>query len=137
MTDVSEAREAAAVTGAPRLILRLEGLALLIVAAVLYWRLGASWWLFAILFLAPDLSMLGYLAGGRTGAIAYNAVHTLVGPLALALAGLLYPAFELITLALIWAAHIGFDRALGFGLKYEAGFGFTHLGRIGALSPES
>ena len=26
---------------------------------------------------------------------------------------------------------IGIDRALGYGLKYTAGFGLTHLGRIG------
>jgi hypothetical protein len=28
--------------------------------------------------------------------------------------------------------HIGMDRALGFGLKYETDFKDTHLGRVDA-----
>jgi Domain of unknown function (DUF4260) len=120
-----------AVEGAPRIVLRAEGAALLIIAAILYARVGESWWLFASLFLAPDLSLLGYLGGARTGAVIYNAAHTLVGPILIAVAGLLLPAFILVPLALIWTAHIGFDRLLGYGLKYAAGFGFTHLGRVG------
>ncbi|MGN6573233.1 MAG: DUF4260 domain-containing protein [Pseudolabrys sp.] len=123
--------EPGTVNGAPRLLLRAEGAALLVVAALLYGRTGASWWLFAILFLAPDLSFIGYLAGPRAGAIAYNAAHTSVGPALLGLGGLLLDGSLAVALALIWAAHIGFDRLLGYGLKYAAGFGFTHLGRIG------
>jgi hypothetical protein len=119
-----------AVAGVPRIVLRAEGAALLVIAVILYARIGESWWLFAILFLAPDVSLLGYLGGARTGAIIYNAAHTLVGPILLASAGLLLPAFILVPLALIWTAHIGFDRLLGYGLKYAAGFGFTHLGRV-------
>jgi len=122
---------APAVTGTPRVLLRLEGACLLIIAIVLYSRLAESWWLFAILFLAPDLSFLGYLAGPRLGAIAYNLLHTITGPILLALAGLFVPYEPAVAVALIWLAHCGFDRALGYGLKYEAGFGFTHLGRIG------
>jgi len=120
-----------AIEGAPRIVLRAEGAALLIIAAILYARVGESWWLFSSLFLAPDLSLLGYLGGARTGAVIYNAAHTLVGPILVAVAGLLLPAFILVPLALIWTAHIGFDRLLGYGLKYAAGFGFTHLGRVG------
>ena len=123
-----------AVNGVPRIVLRADGAALLIVAASLYAKVGGSWWLFAGLFLAPDLSFLGYLGGARAGAIVYNAAHTLVGPLLFATAGLLLPANVLIPLALIWAAHIGFDRLLGYGLKYAEGFGFTHLGRVGRAS---
>jgi len=122
---------APAVTGTPRVLLRLEGACVLIIAIVLYSRLAESWWLFAILFLAPDLSFLGYLAGPRLGAIAYNLLHTITGPILLALAGLFVPYEPAVAVALIWLAHCGFDRALGYGLKYEAGFGFTHLGRIG------
>ena len=125
-----------AVIGIPRILLRAEGAALLVVAAILYARVGESWWLFVILFLTPDLSFLGYLGGARTGAIVYNAAHTLIGPLLLATAGLLLPFYILIPLALIWFAHIGFDRLLGYGLKYAAGFGFTHLGRIGRVSSD-
>ena len=121
-------------SGVPRILLRAEGAVLLIVAVILYARAGDSWWLFAILFIAPDLTFLGYLGGARIGAIAYNAAHTLIGPLLLAGAGLSLPASILVSLALIWIAHIGFDRMLGYGLKYAAGFGFTQLGRIGRAS---
>ena len=120
-----------AVAGTPRLLLRLEGAALLVIAVMLYARTGASWWLFAVLALAPDLSFVGYLAGLRVGAAAYNAAHTTIGPIALGLAGLLAPSPPAIAVALIWLAHVGADRLLGYGLKYAAGFGFTHLGRIG------
>jgi Domain of unknown function (DUF4260) len=122
---------APAVNGTPRALLRIEGAFILAIAIVLYWRLGESWWLFAILLLAPDLSFLGYLAGARVGAVAYNLLHTIAGPVALALAGLFVPYEPAMAIALIWLAHCGFDRALGYGLKYEAGFGFTHLGGIG------
>ena len=122
---------APAVAGTPRVLLRIEGACIFAIALVLYARSDESWWLFAILFLAPDLSFLGYLAGTRLGAIAYNLLHTIAGPIALALAGLFVSYEPAMAIALIWLAHCGFDRALGYGLKYEAGFGFTHLGRIG------
>ncbi|MDR3754360.1 MAG: DUF4260 domain-containing protein [Terracidiphilus sp.] len=112
-------------------LLRLEGLAAAIFSAVLYARTGASWWLFAALFLAPDLSMLGYLAGACWGARIYNAIHTYVVPATLALCALLLHAQLALAIALIWANHIGVDRLLGYGLKYADGFGYTHLGRIG------
>jgi Domain of unknown function (DUF4260) len=120
----------AAVNGGIR-ALRLEGLAMLVAASVMYARSGFGWGLFALFFLAPDLSFLGYLAGNRIGAIAYNAAHSYVGALTCFSAGLLLVSPELEVAGLIWCAHIGFDRALGYGLKYAAGFGFTHLGRIG------
>ena len=117
-----------AATGAPRVWLRLEGVAVLVLAVLLYQRGGHSWLLLAVLFLAPDLSFAAYLAGPRAGAVGYNIAHSYVGP---ALAG----ALALITgrppvVACIWAAHIGFDRALGYGLKYSSGFADTHLGQI-------
>jgi hypothetical protein len=123
--------EAPAVVGLPRLLLRLEGAALFALALFLYPKVDDSWIMFLSLVLAPDLSMAGYLAGPRVGALVYNAAHVTLGPIALAIAGFLYPAVLLIALALIWLAHIGIDRALGYGLKYDAGFRFTHLGRIG------
>jgi hypothetical protein len=101
------------------------------VSAALYARIGASWWLFAALFLAPDLSMLGYLAGSCWGARVYNAIHTYVVPATLALCALLLHVQLALAIALIWASHIGVDRLLGYGLKYADGFGYTHLGRIG------
>jgi hypothetical protein len=92
---------------------------------------GVSWWLFALLILAPDLSMLGYLAGPRVGAVAYNALHILIAPLILGIAGVLLAAPITTAVALIWIAHIAIDRALGYGLKLPTGFRDTHLGRIG------
>ncbi len=126
----------AAVAGGPRLLLRIEGAALFAVATFAYERTGAGWWLYVILFLAPDLSFLAYLAGARAGAIVYNALHTTIGPIVLAAVGVLGPLPLALAVALIWAAHIGLDRALGYGLKYFAGFGFTHLGRIGRAARE-
>jgi hypothetical protein len=124
-----------AVTGIPPILLRAEGATLFGVAAILCARVGESWWLFATLFLAPDFSFLGYLDSTPTGTVAYS-THTLIGPLLLATAGLLLPFYILIPFALIWVAHIGFGRLLGYGLKYVAGFGFTHLGRIGRASSD-
>jgi hypothetical protein len=122
---------AVAVVGVPRLILRLEGAALALGAAFFYWRLGGSWILFAVLFLAPDLSFFGYIASPRDGAIAFNVAHSTLGPLAL-LALAYGQGFALgEAIALIWPTHAGFDRALGYGLKYASAFADTHLGRIG------
>ena len=122
---------APAVTGVPRLILRIEGGALAALAIFLYPRTGESWWLFVILILAPDLGMLGYAVNARIGALAYNILHVSALPFALALIGLTAPSVTLVAIALIWLAHIGLDRMLGYGLKYDAGFASTHLGRIG------
>jgi uncharacterized protein DUF4260 len=135
MTEVphTHAPRAGAVDGVPRLLLRLEGAALALVAILAYVRLGAPWWLFAVFILAPDLSMLGYLAGTRTGAIVYNAFHVTLGPLVLALLGFLLPQFDVLAIALTWLCHIGIDRAFGFGLKYKVGFAFSHLGRVGRV----
>ena len=133
---MSKNSEASAVSGWPQLLLRAEGIALAALALALYYRLGASWWLFAILILAPDISFAGYLGGPRTGSIVYNAFHTMTVPFVLAIAGLFLPWFLAVEIALIWTIHIGIDRAVGFGLKYAVGFGFTHLGRMGRVSAE-
>jgi hypothetical protein len=119
------------VNGAPRLLLRAEGLAVALASIMAFSRSGASWWLFAALILAPDLSILFYLAGSRLGAASYNAVHTYLGPIVLFVAAAALAAPTGIALALIWSAHIGIDRVLGYGLKYGDGFTSTHLGRIG------
>jgi hypothetical protein len=113
------------------MILRLEGLAVLAAATIMYGKSGFGWGTFALFFLAPDVSFLGYLAGSRVGAIAYNAAHSYIGALACFGTGLMLVAPALEVAGLIWCAHIGFDRAMGYGLKYAAGFAFTHLGRIG------
>lgn len=114
----------------PGILLRLEGAAILIGSIALYWHIGESWWLFALLLFAPDLSMLGYLAGSRAGAITYNLIHTLVPAVAIASIGVLTDERRIVAIGLIWLAHIGLDRLLGYGLKYPEGFKETHLSRV-------
>jgi hypothetical protein len=132
MTDNMTTDTAGAVTGSVRILLRLEGLGLLALCLLLYGNSGLSWTAFAIMFFAPDLSFLGYLAGPRVGAVVYNLAHDTCGPLLLVILGYIFAAHTyVLAVALIWLAHIGLDRALGYGLKYRTGFGYTHLGRIG------
>lgn len=123
-----------AATGHVKVVLRLEGLLVLVASAACYAKYGSGWGLFAACFLLPDLSFLGYLGGRKAGAIAYNAAHSYIGAVACLAAGVLLPSSPLLAAGLIWCAHIGFDRALGYGLKYSQGFGFTHLGVIGRLA---
>lgn len=113
----------------PRILLHLEGLVALTAACLAYRGVGAHWGQFSLLFLTPDLSMVGYCFGRRIGAAVYNAAHTYVGPFLLGLIAYYGHRPSLLPLALIWVAHIGFDRLLGYGLKYATGFKHTHLGR--------
>ncbi|HEV7606822.1 MAG TPA: DUF4260 domain-containing protein [Steroidobacteraceae bacterium] len=126
-----------ATTGGVRTVLRIEALGVFAAALIAYRATGAGWGVFALWFLAPDLSLLAYLVGARTGALVYNIAHSYVGPIACLAASMLLPAPILVTIGLIWGAHIGFDRTLGYGLKYCSGFGFTHLGRIGRTAREA
>jgi hypothetical protein len=91
---------------------------------------GYPWWLFVALVLAPDLAMLGYLAGPRPGALAYDALHTYLLPVGLGAAGVIADSEVARQVALVWMTHVGVDRALGYGLKYPSGFKDTHLQRI-------
>lgn len=86
--------------------------------------------MFAALFLAPDLFMMGYLFGGRPGAWIYNLGHTYVTVAVICSIGFLAHVPILTLVGLIWVGHIGFDRLLGYGLKYPAAFKDTHLGRV-------
>jgi hypothetical protein len=114
----------------PAVMLRVEGAAMLAGSVLLYWVNGESWWLFALLLLAPDVSMVGYLAGPRVGAALYNAFHSYPLPAALGVFGLFVGAPSVIAVALVWFAHIGMDRMVGYGLKYSTGFKDTHLQRV-------
>lgn len=117
------------VSGAVRTWLRLEGLAAGAVAVLLYHGAGHPWTMFALLFLAPDLSFAAYAAGPRVGSVVYNIMHSYATPLVLALVLILTQ--RPLAIPMIWCAHIGFDRVLGYGLKYPSAFTSTHLGRIG------
>ncbi len=114
----------------PSLVLRLEGLALLAAAAAVYVHRDYSLLLAAVLFLAPDVSFAGYAAGPRVGSLVYNALHTTVPPLALGAAGVVADVRPAVAIALVWLAHIGLDRLLGYGLKYPSAFRDTHLQRV-------
>ena len=114
----------------PSVLLRFEGAALLIGSVFMYIQLQASGWLFALLILAPDLSMLGYLAGVKVGSTTYNLIHLDLWPIALIVFGLASANSAIIPIGLIWLAHISGDRLLGFGLKYPTEFKDTHLQRV-------
>jgi hypothetical protein len=113
----------------PRVLLHCEGLALCAAAILIYGATGGRWLWFAVFFLAPDLAMIGYAAGPRIGAWCYNAAHTLVVPLVGALVAWRFePA--VVPAAALWIAHIGADRALGYGLKYPTAFRESHFDRV-------
>jgi hypothetical protein len=120
-----------AVSGGVRQILRLEALAVLVSATTAYFVSGGNPWLYAALFFAPDVSFVAYAVNAHLGTAAYNTVHSYVLVALLAGAGWLLGVDLLWQIALILAAHAGFDRALGYGLKYASAFHHTHLGLVG------
>lgn len=134
MNTTTDVEVAPGVVGIPHWFLRLEALALLISSGWGYQATHGNWTLFAILFLAPDISMLGYLVNSRVGAISYNIAHTTV--VYGIIGGIGYIAKQPLTLevGLIGLAHVGFDRLVGYGLKYPEAFGLTHLGRVGKVA---
>lgn len=111
-------------------LLRLEAAVLLALSLLLYSKTGASWGLFAALFLVPDLSLLAYAIHARIGAKIYNLAHAKLGAYALVGAGVTLSSSSVLSWGLIWVAHIGFDRMLGYGLKEPGSFTLTHLGEI-------
>ena len=132
-TDGQEAAQTqpGIVRGSVGWILRAEGALVLAGAAWAFQATGGNWALFALLFLAPDIAMLGFLAGARVGTASYNAAHSYLAPAVAAAILYALGGVGLAAYALIWAGHIGFDRMLGFGLKYPDAFGATHLGWMG------
>jgi hypothetical protein len=114
----------------PGVLLRLEGVLLLLASLVAYDHFGGNWTLFALLLLVPDLFMAGYLLNVRTGAVIYNIGHTLAVPLVAGCAAGLTRSYELLPFVFIWTAHIAIDRTLGYGLKYPTYFRDTHLQRV-------
>ena len=89
-----------------------------------------GWLLFILLLLVPDISMLGYLSNNRIGAVIYNIFHTYTTPVLIIIIGLFFSIQILLAIGLIWTAHIGMDRAVGFGLKYHTDFKDNHLLKI-------
>jgi hypothetical protein len=114
----------------PGVMLRLEGLALLVSSVAIYGWLGYSWWWFIGLFLWPDIALMVYLVDKQTGRAVYNLLHTLTLPLLLVVAGALTGGAVVVQAGLIWLAHIGMDRMVGYGLKYRGEEKETHLQRV-------
>jgi Domain of unknown function (DUF4260) len=114
----------------PNLLLRAEGAIIFGTSLLFYGEIRDSGILFVALVLVPDLSMLGYLLGVRFGTAIYNLFHTLVAPLLLIAFSIFCQQFWLLPYGLIWTAHIGIDRLLGFGLKYPTRFQDTHFQRL-------
>ena len=115
----------------PPVLLRVEGATLLVLSVLLYGlNNGGGWLLFVLLFLVPDLSMLGYLAGRRAGAVAYNLFHAYAPPSLLAVLGLLAGDPLVVSVALVGLAPIGSDRMVGYGLKSPTGFFAPPLHRL-------
>jgi Domain of unknown function (DUF4260) len=122
------------VTGTPRRWLRLEGAVLLAGSLIAYSASGQPWWLVPLALLVPDVLMAGYLRCSRLGAQLYNLAHSTTLPAAMIGLGWWQSRPLILALGLIWLAHIGVDRVLGYGLKYDDHFQHTHLGHLG--SPE-
>ena len=114
----------------PRVLLHVEGAAVFFAAVAAYFLLGLPLWAFIVFLLAPDLSAIAYLMGPRTGSIVYNLAHTMAWPVLLGLAGWWLGWSWAMPVALIWLAHIGMDRMVGYGLKYPDAFKHTHLDQV-------
>jgi len=121
------------VSGAPRLWLRLEAVALLTGALIAYSATGQHWWLVPVVLLLPDLAMTGYMAGTRVGAFLYNLAHATPVPALVIGLGWWQHRPLLLGLGLVWLAHIALDRLMGYGLKYDDDFQHTHLGMLGRI----
>lgn len=116
-------------------VLRIESAAVGLLGIVGFLSLGGSAFALVPALLAPDLSMLGYLAGPRVGAATYNLVHNWALPVAMVILGIAIGEVWPLLAATAVASHVGWDRALGYGLKLPSGFRDTHLGRIGRDRP--
>lgn len=112
-------------------LLRSEEALVFLGCIALFTFLPYSWWWFPALILLPDIGMLGYLAGPKAGAWVYNLFHHRGLAFALWVAGLMAASPLLQLTGLIMFAHVAMDRIFGYGLKYEKGFAYTHLGEVG------
>ena len=113
-----------------KILLHVEGLAVLVLSLYFYWDSQFSWVLFLVLLFAPDISMLGYVVNNRIGARIYNIFHTYTIAIIIIFVGLLFENQTALAIGLIWSSHIGMDRMIGYGLKYPTDFKDTHLNRV-------
>lgn len=113
-----------------KILLHIEGLAVLLLSLYLYESNEFSWILFLVLLFVPDVSMVGYLINQKVGALIYNLFHTYIIAIIVVFIGLFFTNQTTLAIGLIWTAHIGMDRMLGYGLKYPTHFKDTHLHRV-------
>lgn len=114
-------------------LVKLEEVSLFGLALFLFSQLDYGWGTFLLLFLAPDLSMVGYLTNSRLGAWTYNLIHHKGLSTVLYISGFLFTVPWLMFAGALLLAHSSLDRVFGYGLKYEDAFQNTHLGNLGRL----
>ena len=111
--------------------LKFEELLMFILGIFAFNQLSFVWWWFLVLFLAPDISMLGYLVNPKFGAITYNLFHHKGIAILLYVLGVFLKMEIIELIGIILFSHASFDRIFGYGLKYSTSFHDTHLGKIG------
>lgn len=116
-------------------VVKLEELTMFLGSAFILYRMDVQWWYYLLLLLGPDISMLGYLAGNKAGAVSYNLFHHKGIACLVFFIGLLTDNLVLGSVGVILFGHSSMDRFFGYGLKYFEGFQSTHLGRIGKNNP--
>ena len=115
-------------------VIKTEELAMFLLGVYAFSRLDFAWWWFLVLLLAPDIGALGYLFGNKTGAFCYNLFHHKTVAILFFLTGIYFGNEILQLIGIILFSHASLDRIFGYGLKYEKGFKFTHLGEIGKIN---
>ena len=112
-------------------VLKLEEVPMFILGIYLFNQLDYAWWWFLALILAPDIGMIGYLFNNTIGAFTHNLFHHKGLAILVYLTGVYFSIPLCQLTGVILFSHSAMDRALGYGLKYDKGFKFTHLGEIG------
>jgi Domain of unknown function (DUF4260) len=119
------------VGGMPARFLRVDAAILFAFSIWLFAIQGLAWWWYPALLLVPDIFMLGYLVNTKLGAFVYNVGHSMFPGLILLGVGVATASPLTAAIGAIWLGHVGWDRSLGYGLKYHDAFQHTHLGVIG------
>ena len=113
-----------------KILLHIEGLAVLVLSVYFYHSFQFSWLLFFVLLFVPDLAAIAYLKNVKVGSIIYNLFHTYIFPIGLLIIFFLTNHNIIFMISLVWISHIGMDRMCGYGLKYPTTFKDTHLNRV-------
>ena len=113
-----------------KILLKLEELAMLLLSLLLLWNSHAPWFWYLLLLIGPDIGIVGYWLGNKIGAAMYNLFHHKAIAILFFMVGI-YLNIEWVQLiGIVLFGNSSMDRAFGYGLKYNKGFRFTHLGAI-------